>query len=547
MSETNQNSSTLSSCRRSDIWKNFSTQDFDLCIIGGGINGAGIARDAAMRGMRVALVEERDFASGTSSRSSKLVHGGIRYLENLEFHLVFEALSERQKLFNMAPHLVHPLRFMIPLYKTGRVGMFKMGLGMWLYDALSLFQAPEMHEKLGVRETLQRMPFLKEKDLLGSFIYSDAYMDDDRLVHETLRSASAHGAQILNYTSADRVHKNSEGKVIAIDVIDRETNQKCKILAKHFVSTVGPWTDELGQKLFNPWKDVLRPTKGVHLTFQKSKVPLHSAVVMATEERIVFGIPRHEMVIVGTTDTDFKGDPAKVSVTPEDVRYLLGVVENYFPGVQVKESDIVATYAGVRPLVKDDAATEGKTSREHSIWTHESGLTFVAGGKYTTYRLIAKQALEHCLHAFSIEERVRFNRCSTQLPLNKKIDEDSYHQRETWMSDVQHLHPTLPLSHAQKLLERHGAEAIDIIKKFGALDLWELEASHAIHETMCMNLVDFYARRAPLFLAEPDHGISLLPVLAKVFSRELSWSTEKTNQMIQDLHQYMAAELSWKK
>ncbi|MBC87397.1 MAG: hypothetical protein CL677_09495, partial [Bdellovibrionaceae bacterium] len=180
----------------------FQQEHFDFVIIGGGINGAGVARDAASRGLKVALIEANDFASGTSSRSSKLIHGGVRYLENFEFHLVFEALNERAKLFDMAPHLVHPLRFQIPVYKHSRVGMFLMGVGMWLYDALSLFRAPKLHERLNASESLERLPTLKSDQLKGSFVYSDAYMDDDRLVHETLRSAHSHGAAQANYVRA---------------------------------------------------------------------------------------------------------------------------------------------------------------------------------------------------------------------------------------------------------------------------------------------------------------------------------------------------------
>ena len=214
-----------------------SNQTFDLLIIGGGINGAGVARDAALRGLSVALVEASDFASGTSSRSSKLIHGGIRYLENFEFKLVFEALSERKRLFAIAPHLVHPLRFMIPLYRGGRVGMFKMGLGMWLYDALSLFRAPQMHERLSAKESLQRMPSLQSKDLLGAYVYSDAYMDDDRLVYETLRSAADSGAIAANYVKALGTQLGSDQKISGVLCRDEKTQRDFVIKAQQTQST----------------------------------------------------------------------------------------------------------------------------------------------------------------------------------------------------------------------------------------------------------------------------------------------------------------------
>ncbi|MBO9668393.1 MAG: glycerol-3-phosphate dehydrogenase/oxidase, partial [Bdellovibrio sp.] len=395
-------------------------QEFDLVIIGGGINGAGVARDASARGMRVALVETNDFASGTSSKSSKLIHGGIRYLENLDFKLVFEALNERTKLFEMAPHLVHPLRFMIPLYQESRVGMNKMGLGMWLYDALALFQAPEMHERLNAAESLERMPALRSEHLLGSYVYSDAYMDDDRLVLETLRSANEMGAVCVNYVKATGAQFGEDGKVNAITCEDQFSKEKFTVHAKHVISSVGPWTDQVGQNLLKDWKKILRPTKGIHLTLPKHRLPLSSAVVMGAEKenRIVFGIPRHEMIIIGTTDTDYKESPENVGVTPDDVKYLLEITDHYFPGAKLTAHDIIASYAGVRPLVNDGSSSEGKTSREHTIISDPRGVTFVAGGKYTTYRLMCQQTVSKALEHFDLEDRVRFAKKDTSVPLN---------------------------------------------------------------------------------------------------------------------------------
>lgn len=520
-------------------------ETFDLFIIGGGITGAGVARDAALRGMKVGLIEASDFASGTSSRSSKLIHGGIRYLENLEFKLVFEALSERQKLFQIAPHLVHPLRFMIPLYEQGRVGMFKMGLGMWAYDALSLFQAPELHERLSPAHTIARMPTLQGQKLLGSYIYSDAYMDDDRLVLETLRSANEAGAQCVNYVKAIGAEMSADGKVKKVLCEDQISKTKFSVEARHFVSTVGPWTDELGATLFQKWKNILRPTKGVHLTFEKKRLPMSSAVVMGAEKRIVFGIPRHEMVIVGTTDTDFQGSPGDVVTTSDDVQYLLGVIENYFPGAKIKASDIVASYAGVRPLVNDGASTEGKTSREHTIFTEDHGVTFVAGGKYTTYRLMAEQIVKECLRFFSIEDKVRFNRCLTEQPINSFVTLESRQEDHIL---VEHLERTgfLTQQEANLLVDRHGAEARRLWQNHGPSSYWELEAKHAVENTMCLHLVDFYTRRVPLFLAQADHGQALIPKISAVFAKRLQWNKDQIETEEKLLANHMARELAWR-
>jgi glycerol-3-phosphate dehydrogenase len=536
---------TFSFTDRAKNLKSFESEIFDLVIIGGGITGAGVARDAAMRGMSVALVEAQDFAQGTSSRSSKLVHGGIRYLENMEFKLVFEALSERTKLFEMAPHLVHPLRFMIPLYQGGRVGMGKMGMGMWLYDALSLFQA-EMHERLDRSETAERMPVLRQNGLLGSFVYSDAYMDDDRLVYETLRSANQHGAKCANFVEAIGAKFDSQGKISAVKCEDLVAKKKFSLRGRHTISCVGAWTDQVGSLLLKKWKDILRPTKGVHLTFEKSRLPLSSAVVMGAEKRIVFGIPRHEMVIVGTTDTDFSESPEKVVTTHEDVDYLLGVVDEYFPQANISKEDIVASYAGVRPLVKDEAGSEGKTSREHTIMTDDHGITFVAGGKYTTYRLMAQQIVEEALKYFSIEDRVKFNRCQTSLPLNPLVTLDTMSMNEDLKNEF--LKKTkLSATEVQQLVDRHGGESSEMLKLYPGMSYWEMEARHAIDTTMCLHLRDFYSRRAPLILSRMDHGQVFLKEISQIFADAYDWDGAHILEEQRSLNEHIHHELEWKK
>lgn len=525
------------------------SQEFDLVIIGGGINGAGVARDASARGMKVALIEARDFASGTSSKSSKLIHGGIRYLENMEFKLVFEALNERTRLFEMAPHLVHPLRFMIPLYEESRVGMFKMGMGMWLYDALSLFQAPEIHERLNAKDSMARMPAMRYQHLLGSYIYSDAYMDDDRLVHETLRSANENGALCANYVKATGVQYGSNGKIESVLCEDQHSSEKFSIKARHIVSSVGPWTDDLGDKIFKDWKHILRPTKGIHLTLPKNRLPLSSAVVMAAEksDRIVFGIPRHEMIIIGTTDTDFKESPENVSTTPEDVKYLLSVTDYYFPGANLTAHDIIASYAGVRPLVNDGSSSEGKTSREHTIINDDRGVTFVAGGKYTTYRLMCEQTVDAALQSFSFEERVAWSKSDTTKPLNPYTSVDAFQQAKV-QTDVWSKETGRSLEEMQLLAERYGMEGEEILNKYSSdMTYWQLEAAQAIDSTMCLHMRDFYARRVPLFLADRNHGVKHMDEIGQIFQEKLGWNDSRLKDEKHMLTEYMAREVEWKK
>ncbi len=525
-----------------------SRETFDLAIVGGGINGAGVARDAASRGMKVALVEARDFAFGTSSRSSKLIHGGIRYLENLEFGLVFEALSERKTLFEIAPHLVHPLKFVLPLYESSKVGMFKMGLGMFLYDVLSMFDAPEMHERLEREETLSRLPLLRPMELEGAYAYYDAYMDDDRLTLETHRSAFGNGAVAANYVQVGNV-EYQQNKVSALVCRDQLSGKEFSLKAKHFVGSVGPWTDIFGEDILRDWKKTLRPTKGVHLTFDRKRLPLKEAVVMVDDakNRIVFGIPRHEMIIIGTTDTDYPGDPAQVHTEEADVKYILSIIEEYFPGARITRADIVASYSGVRPLVFDGSSSEGKTSREHKIWTDPRNFTFVAGGKYTTYRHMAQEIVDFALNQFSIEDRARFSKSNTKIPLNPKASVENFNRSRIQVASFAEKYQRSS-EEVAFLVERHGLEALDILeiaKARGHKSIWQMEAYYAIHETMCIHLDDFYIRRAPLFLARKDHGLPFIDEICEVFSHELGWSVAEISKQKQRIETHLKFEMGW--
>ncbi len=539
--------------KRKDNLQKLKSEHFDLLIIGGGITGAGIARDAASRGMKVALIEAQDFAIGTSSRSSKLIHGGVRYLENFEFHLVFEALAERALLFKIAPHLVHPLRFLIPIYKHSRVGRFKMTLGMWLYDLLALFETPQMHESLDSEEVKKRLPSLDARGLTGAVEYSDAYTDDDRLVIETLRDAHRSGAAIVNYVKALSSEKASEKEISAVHVMDEISGEEFKIKASQVVSGVGPWTDLLGQKLNKDWTPRLRPTKGVHLVFSKKRIPVDKAVVMAVEKRIIFVIPRHEMVIVGTTDTDFKHDPSNVTTDVEDVDYLIAALQQYFPRLDLTREDIISSYSGVRPLVDDGSETESKTSREHSIFEFGPNLTIVAGGKYTTYRKISEEAVDFILNKMPFEKRMTFGPSNTRRVLNPRITGELY-SRALDKVPVYAKKFLIDQKLVQKIIFRHGEEGETLLKKirqdyvtYSANDaLWMAEAFFAIENTMCLNLVDFYWRRSPLFLASKNHGSQYISSIARVFSQYYNWSDEETRLQKQTLLQQMQKELAWK-
>lgn len=506
---------------RQNILSEVSNSEYDLLIVGGGITGAGVARDAASRGLKVLLCEAHDFSIGSSSRSSKLVHGGIRYLENLEFGLVHEALTERTLLLEIAPHMVHPLRFLLPIYKASRVGLLKMELGMILYDILSFFEAPKLHELHFKKGTQEAEPLLQSENLVGSVVYSDAFMEDDRLVIETLRSAHSMGARCVNYTSVDKITESDAG--IEAQITDSKNKKSYLVKAKHVVCALGPWTDLTGQKILKDWKPVLRPTKGVHLVFQRDRIPVNRAIVMAVETRIVFVIPRGDIVIVGTTDTDFKGDPSDVHVDKDDVTYLLQTTNKYFPDLKLMPQDVISCYAGVRPLVRDDSSSEGKTSREHVIYKHSSQVTLVAGGKYTTYRAMAEEIIDTVLSQLPFEQKMSFRASNTRYPLNPMATVErmrrSVAHKERWAESF-----GVSVDTVEMLLGRHGEEALEVLETMRLFvgepiesALWKAEAKFSFDQEMCFCLEDFYWRRSPLFLTRPDNGLSLLTTLGEYF------------------------------
>jgi glycerol-3-phosphate dehydrogenase len=367
-----------------------------------------------------------------------------------------------------------------------------------------------------------------------------------------LRSAFHFGATVANYVRASGALFADDGKVNAIECTDALTGDKYQLRERHFVSTVGPWTDLLGEQLFKEWKRILRPSKGVHLTFPKQRFQLHDAVVMGAEDRIVFAIPRHDMVIVGTTDTDYSGDPANVRTDEQDVTYLLGVIERFFPGEFITRKDIVGCYAGVRPLIDDGAHSEGKTSREHLIWSDPRGITFVAGGKYTTYRNMAEQTVERILNTFSIAERVQYGHSQTLQPLNPLASEELWQRARKehvqWAKDWM-----LPEAVTQLLAERHGLEGEKLIRaalpwREKCADPWEwlwcAEAIHAVDQTMCLSLTDFYFRRTHLVLERPDHGRPFVAAVVAAMGDRLNWDSQRRANEINALQKQQAWDLS---
>lgn len=373
----------------------FPNEEYDLLIIGGGINGAAVAHIAVSQGLSVALVEKEDFASGTSSKSTKLVHGGLRYLEHLEFDLVSQSLHERYIQWKSNPHLVSPLRFVIPVYKGDKRPLWMMKLGVFLYDLLSGKYVVEKHKGLTPQEVANAIPGINRDKLVGGVAYSDCRMDDARLCLENILSARAQGAHVANYVAMTSFLKMS-GKVIGANVKDAISGESFTIKAKHVVSCVGPWTNQLLKMDTASAKDKIRMTKGVHLVY-RDKISETALFLQAKKDnRVFFILPFGPHALIGTTDTDFYAKPDEVEADREDMDYLLQEAGRHFPDRVFRRENIVTTFAGLRPLV----FAKGKPSqisRDHVIEENFTGVIYVMGGKYTTYRLIAKQCVEKVL------------------------------------------------------------------------------------------------------------------------------------------------------
>jgi len=366
---------------------------YDVLIIGGGINGAGIARDLALRGVRVLLVDQGDFGSGTSSASTKLVHGGLRYLENLDFRLVFEACRERRTLQRIAPHLVTPLPFLIPVYRDDPRPLWLVRAGMLLYDLLALFRNTRNHSILSRGEALQREPALRPAGLTGAALYWDCRMDDARLCLENVIAARSAGAEVCNYLAVTALRQEN-GRLCGARLHDREQDREWEVRARLVINASGPWLDRVCA-LAGDTAPKLRPTRGSHILVPRINRGDEALYLTAgRDERLFFVIPWGQASLIGTTDTDFTAAPDSVSVTPEDIDYLLAESARHLQAEAPQRSDILASFSGLRPLIRAEAQRESRVSREHRIFEHASGLISVGGGKYTTYRAVAAEVAD---------------------------------------------------------------------------------------------------------------------------------------------------------
>ncbi|MGP0585551.1 glycerol-3-phosphate dehydrogenase/oxidase [Paenibacillus timonensis] len=389
-------------------------EPLDLLIVGGGITGSGIALDAAARGMRVGLVEMQDFAAGTSSRSTKLVHGGLRYLKQLEIGVVAEVGRERAIVYENGPHVTTPERMLLPIYRGGTFGRFSTSLGLRVYDFLAGVKRGERRSMLTAAETLAREPLLKRDGLLGGGYYVEYRTDDARLTLEVLKEAAARGAMAVNYAKVTGFRYDA-GRLIGAEVKDLAGGRTYELRARKVVNAAGPWVDALREMDRSKQGKMLQLTKGVHLVFDQGRFPLRQAVYFDTPDgRMVFAIPRDGKTYVGTTDTVYHGELTHPHMTGADRDYILDAVNGMFSGLAVTAVDVESSWAGVRPLIYEEGKSPSEISRKDEIWESASGLITIAGGKLTGYRKMAEMVVDRVSARLKREFGRSFAACSTR-------------------------------------------------------------------------------------------------------------------------------------
>jgi glycerol-3-phosphate dehydrogenase len=535
----------FSTATRQENVERLAREEFDLLIIGGGITGVAVARDASLRGFHTALVEKGDFGSGTSSRSTRLVHGGIRYLEYGEFKLVFDACSERHVMRKVAPRLVRPLAFLYPLYRGQKPAPWKLRVGMILYDALSLFRNVQQHRWLHPSEVQRREPLVAGRGLFSAARYYDAQVDDARLTLMTAKAAHLHGAVMVNHARVIGLMK-AAGRVVGAYVLDETSGREIEVRAKVIVNATGIWTDEV-LELDKQRKDpMIRPTKGVHLLVPRVRLHSQHAVIfnVPRDGRHVFLIPWGNFTLIGTTDTDYQGDLDNPAAALDDVEYLLEAIQHTFPGAQIEHDDIISTFAGLRPLVSAPGSPSA-LSREHVIVRTQSGLITITGGKLTTHRLMGEQLTDRVQKILAEDFGVHARSgCRTKEPLEgaqiertsaSGVDElvgehlvDTYGSDATWVLAYAEENPSL------------GERIVP------GLPYLMAEALYAVQHEMALTLCDVLIHRTHVIHETRGGGLERARAVAEVMAPRLGWDEVEIERQVADYGAQVALTQQWR-
>lgn len=522
-----------------------SQTNYDLLIIGGGITGCGVAYEAAARGARVLLLERNDFAFGTSSRSTKLIHGGIRYLKHADFRLVREGVHERQNLIDAAPHLVHPVQFVYPVHQGDPDPLFMLGMGLILYDLFAGKRNLLKHRVYRGRNLLSQEPLIREDGLTGGALYADCLTDDARLTVEVAKAAARRGATLVNYVEVTRFIYDDDGagarKAAGVEAYDRLTGQTHTFRAGAILNATGPWVDRVRALDEPDCRPILRPTKGSHLTVPHDRLPVrHPVVIHGADKRMMFAVPRDGFTYLGTTDTDYKGDPATVLCDRADVAYILDAANRIFPSARLTEADVVSTWAGLRPLAAtSETAGPSQVSRDYKLYVSGSGVVSVAGGKLTAFQAMAKAIAQRMLPALARGEVALELAGAVPAPT---AAEAAAMGREYGLGGEQVL----------ELWSRHGAQTADVLRYAradlgqGRVRMLAAEAAYAVEQEFATNLADVLHRRTAQMLFSRDNGVEAVEAVASVMGTLLGWSSEERAAQVEAYHHEVGLMNSWR-
>ncbi|MBT8301475.1 MAG: glycerol-3-phosphate dehydrogenase/oxidase [Maribacter sp.] len=523
------NSIRFSNLDRSSTIQELTKEPYDLVVIGGGITGGGIALDAASRGLKVALVEKGDFASGTSSKSTKLIHGGLRYLKQFDFWLVKEVGSERAIVHKLAPHLVLPEKMLLPLIENGSYGKWLTSIGLKVYDILAQVSGEDKRKMLEKKEALKLEPLLPKKILKGAGYYAEYRTDDARLTIETIKTSLQHGAKALNYAEVTEFIYDEE-KVAGVFVKDGISGDTFKISSKYVISAAGPWVDELRSVNNSKKGKRLHLTKGVHLVFPHEKLPVKQSVYFDIPDgRMMFAIPRGKVTYIGTTDTNYINDKDHIEIDLADAIYLISAVNNMFPKINLEMEDIVSSWAGLRPLIHEEGKSASELSRKDEIFTSESGLISMAGGKLTGYRKMAERVVNRIAKKMNEDYEIEIGGSITEeIPLcgsdfkkfkhvkkyinevYERIKEDGFAKYNAWF-----------------LVTNYGIQSETILDYYSKqkgedneIRLALAELCFGIDYEMVHNPMDFFIRRTGRLYFDIESVRSLMDPALEVFKNK---------------------------
>lgn len=514
--------------------KKLQNTEFDLLIIGGGITGAGIALDAVTRGLTVGLIEMGDFAQGTSSRSTKLVHGGLRYLKQFEIREVASLGQERAIVYENGPHVTTPEKMLLPFFKGGTFGPLSTSVGLKVYDTLARVKKSERRTMISKDDVLNKVPFIKNEGLRGGGLYVEYRTDDARLTLEVIKEAAKFDAKIANYVQAIDFNYNNK-KITGVTAKDIVTEESFIIHAKHVVNATGPWVDDLRDIDHSNKGKHLQLSKGAHLVFSQDDFPLDQAVYFDTpDKRMIFAIPRDNKTYVGTTDTFYEGDPNNLSLTQDDRDYILNAINYIFPQLKINEDHIESSWAGVRPLISEEGKNPSEISRKDEIWESETGLYTIAGGKLTGYRKMAETVVDKIVSSIKDKQNIIYSSSQTiNLPVSGGHIGGSKNLSKFLSSSIKELNK-LGLSdfEAKKMSQMYGSN-INLLHKYlenNPTDLPTIlyaQLKYAINYEMALTPIDFFMRRNADLLFNIKQVNSYKQEVLNLMQNEFKWSNDR--------------------